>query len=150
MRDDGYETAFMNPQEILVRVGRKTQTGKFHETRRRPAKSQAGIAQVRAWNVEQDLPTAFELRRTRRRGNQLREQLVVLLVRRLARAGRLEVTALSLAAYPFVQEDYALLPHGASIGSGYGPVLVGRTPIGRATIAVLGINLRTASCSVRP
>jgi 1,4-dihydroxy-6-naphthoate synthase len=46
-----------------------------------------------------------------------------------ARAGRLEVTALSLAAYPFVQEDYALLPHGASIGSGYGPVLVGRTPL---------------------
>jgi 1,4-dihydroxy-6-naphthoate synthase len=45
-----------------------------------------------------------------------------------ARAGRLEVTALSLAAYPFVQEDYALLPHGASIGSGYGPVLVGREP----------------------
>ena len=33
-----------------------------------------------------------------------------------ARAARLEVTALSLAAYPFVQEDYALLPHGASIG----------------------------------
>jgi 1,4-dihydroxy-6-naphthoate synthase len=46
-----------------------------------------------------------------------------------ARAGRLEVTALSLAAYPFVQDDYALLPHGASIGSGYGPVLVAREPI---------------------
>jgi 1,4-dihydroxy-6-naphthoate synthase len=46
-----------------------------------------------------------------------------------ARAGRLEVTALSLAAYPFVQEDYALLPHGASIGSGYGPVLVGRQQV---------------------
>ena len=46
-----------------------------------------------------------------------------------ARAGRLEVTALSLAAYPFVQEDYALLPHGASIGSGYGPVLVGRSHV---------------------
>jgi 5,8-dihydroxy-2-naphthoate synthase len=43
-----------------------------------------------------------------------------------ARAGRLEVTAISLAAYPFVQEDYALLPHGASIGSGYGPVVVAR------------------------
>jgi 1,4-dihydroxy-6-naphthoate synthase len=41
-----------------------------------------------------------------------------------ARAGRLEVTAMSLAAYPFVQDDYALLPHGASIGSGYGPVVV--------------------------
>jgi 1,4-dihydroxy-6-naphthoate synthase len=38
------------------------------------------------------------------------------------------VTALSLAAYPFVQEDYALLPHGASIGSGYGPIVVSRTP----------------------
>ena len=46
-----------------------------------------------------------------------------------ARAGRLEVTALSLAAYPFVQDDYALLPHGASIGSGYGPVLVGRSHV---------------------
>ncbi len=46
-----------------------------------------------------------------------------------ARAGRLEVTALSLAAYPFVQEDYALLPHGASIGSGYGPVVVAREPV---------------------
>ena len=46
-----------------------------------------------------------------------------------ARAGRLEVTAISLAAYPFVQEDYALLPHGASIGSGYGPILVSREPL---------------------
>ena len=45
-----------------------------------------------------------------------------------ARAGRLEVTAISLAAYPFVQEDYALLPHGASIGSGYGPIVVARQP----------------------
>jgi 1,4-dihydroxy-6-naphthoate synthase len=48
-----------------------------------------------------------------------------------ARAARLEVTAISLAAYPFVQEDYALLPHGASIGSGYGPVLVARRPYTR-------------------
>ncbi len=46
-----------------------------------------------------------------------------------ARAGRLEVTALSLAAYPFVQDDYALLPHGASIGSGYGPIVVARNPL---------------------
>ena len=48
-----------------------------------------------------------------------------------ARCGRLEVTALSLAAYPFVQQDYALLPHGASIGSGYGPVVVARKPLTR-------------------
>jgi len=45
-----------------------------------------------------------------------------------ARAARLEVTAISLAAYPFVQEDYVLLPHGASIGAGYGPVVVARQP----------------------
>ena len=38
--------------------------------------------------------------------------------------GRLEVTALSLATYPLVQDAYALLPHGASIGSGYGPIVV--------------------------
>ena len=40
--------------------------------------------------------------------------------------GRLEVTALSLATYPLVQDKYALLPHGASIGSGYGPIVVAR------------------------
>ena len=40
--------------------------------------------------------------------------------------GKLEVTALSLATYPLVQDAYALLPHGASIGSGYGPIVVAR------------------------
>jgi 1,4-dihydroxy-6-naphthoate synthase len=39
---------------------------------------------------------------------------------------KLEVTALSLATYPLVQDRYALLPHGASIGSGYGPIVVAR------------------------
>jgi 5,8-dihydroxy-2-naphthoate synthase len=43
--------------------------------------------------------------------------------------GRLEVTAISLHAYPFVQDRYALLPHGASMGSGYGPVVVARRPL---------------------
>ena len=43
--------------------------------------------------------------------------------------GRLEVTAISLHAYPFVQERYALLPHGASMGSGYGPIVVSREPM---------------------
>jgi 1,4-dihydroxy-6-naphthoate synthase len=52
-----------------------------------------------------------------------------------ARAGRLEVTAISLAAYPFVQEDYALLPHGASIGSGYGPIVVARRELALAELA---------------
>src|SRR6266550_4247320 len=42
--------------------------------------------------------------------------------------GRLEVTAISLAAYPLVQERYVLLPHGSSMGAGYGPIVVGRRP----------------------
>ncbi len=48
---------------------------------------------------------------------------------RWAQQKRLEVTALSLHAYPLVQDDYLLLPHGASMGSGYGPIVVAREPI---------------------
>jgi 1,4-dihydroxy-6-naphthoate synthase len=62
--------------------------------------------------------------------------------------GKLEVTALSLATYPLVQDRYALLPHGASIGSGYGPIVVAREAISleelrRLEIAVPG-RLTTA------
>jgi 1,4-dihydroxy-6-naphthoate synthase len=45
--------------------------------------------------------------------------------------GRLDVTALSLATYPLVQDRYGVLPHGASIGSGYGPIVVAREPLSR-------------------
>ncbi len=45
---------------------------------------------------------------------------------RWARAGRLEATALSIHTYPFVQEHYALLAPGASMGDGYGPIVVAR------------------------
>lgn len=40
--------------------------------------------------------------------------------------GRLEVTALSAGAYPAVADRYRLLPHGASFGDGYGPIVVAR------------------------
>jgi 1,4-dihydroxy-6-naphthoate synthase len=40
--------------------------------------------------------------------------------------GRLEVTALSAGAYPAVADRYLLLPHGASFGDGYGPIVVTR------------------------
>ncbi len=43
--------------------------------------------------------------------------------------GRLDVTAISLHTYPFVQDRYALLPHGASMGAGYGPIVVAREPL---------------------
>ena len=48
--------------------------------------------------------------------------------------GRLEVTAISLHAYPFVQDRYAILPHGASMGSGYGPIVVSQEPLARADL----------------
>ena len=42
----------------------------------------------------------------------------------LAAAEGADVVAVSLAAYPAVADRYLLLPHGASVGRGYGPVLV--------------------------
>jgi 1,4-dihydroxy-6-naphthoate synthase len=48
--------------------------------------------------------------------------------------GRLETTAMSLASYPLVQDKYAILPHGASMGSGYGPVVVGPRVLSRAEL----------------
>lgn len=46
---------------------------------------------------------------------------------RRALRGELEVTAVSLHAYAYLADRYALLAHGASIGDRYGPRLVGRT-----------------------
>jgi 1,4-dihydroxy-6-naphthoate synthase len=43
--------------------------------------------------------------------------------------GRLEVSAVSLGAYPSLADRYALLRHGASIGHGYGPIVVARAPL---------------------
>jgi 5,8-dihydroxy-2-naphthoate synthase len=43
-----------------------------------------------------------------------------------AREGRLEVTALSVHAYAFLSDRYRLLPHGASMGERYGPMVVAR------------------------
>lgn len=40
--------------------------------------------------------------------------------------GELEVTAVSIHAYAYLSERYALLPHGASMGDRYGPRLVTR------------------------
>jgi 1,4-dihydroxy-6-naphthoate synthase len=53
--------------------------------------------------------------------------------------GRLEVSAISLGAYPYVADRYVLLPHGASMGSGYGPVVVAREPLDRERLRRLEI-----------
>ena len=46
-----------------------------------------------------------------------------------AMEGRLEVTAISAHAYAYVSDRYLLLPHGASMGEGYGPVVVSSRPM---------------------
>ena len=43
-----------------------------------------------------------------------------------AMLGTYDVTAISFHAYAYVADKYALLPHGASIGDNYGPILVSR------------------------
>jgi 1,4-dihydroxy-6-naphthoate synthase len=48
---------------------------------------------------------------------------------RWAFEGRLEVTALSVHAYAHLSDRYRLLPHGASMGERYGPVVVARAPM---------------------
>jgi 1,4-dihydroxy-6-naphthoate synthase len=44
----------------------------------------------------------------------------------MARRGVYDVTAISFHAYAYIADKYALLPHGASIGDNYGPIVVSR------------------------
>jgi 1,4-dihydroxy-6-naphthoate synthase len=67
--------------------------------------------------------------------------------------GRLEVSAISMGAYPYVADRYVLLPHGASLGLGYGPVVVSKEPLGldelrRLEIVIPG-RLTTAYLALR-
>ncbi len=62
---------------------------------------------------------------------------------RRALRGELEVTAASIHAYAHLADRYILLPHGASMGEGYGPRLVSRDPmdvreLAGATVAIPG------------
>ena len=60
-----------------------------------------------------------------------------------ATRGELDISAVSIHAYAYVSDKYALLPSGASMGDGYGPMLVAkqkwsRDEIARKKIAVPG------------
>ena len=48
---------------------------------------------------------------------------------RRARTGELEVTAVSAATYTLVADRYRMMDPGASMGKGYGPILVAREPM---------------------
>ena len=70
---------------------------------------------------------AIEAARVDRRGFEFEQVAAdIETLNRWALEGRLEVSALSLGAYPAVADRYALLPHGASLGLGYGPIVVAR------------------------
>ena len=75
---------------------------------------------------------------------------------RRALAGELEVTAVSIHAYAYLADRYALLAHGASIGDRYGPRIVARerapadprAALAARTVAVPG-ELTTAFLALR-
>lgn len=73
-----------------------------------------------------------------------------------ARKGTYDVTAISFHAYAYIADKYALLPHGASIGDNYGPIVVAREEIdiedlpnitiaipGKLTSAFLALSIHT-------
>ena len=51
-----------------------------------------------------------------------------------ATRGELAISAVSIPAYAYVSDKYALLPSGASMGDGYGPMLVARRKFSREEI----------------
>src|SRR4029077_14302241 len=67
--------------------------------------------------------------------------------------GVYDVTAISFHAYPYIQDNYALLPSGGSVGDGYGPMIVAthgfsQSEIKRKRIAIPG-TLTTAYLALR-
>jgi 1,4-dihydroxy-6-naphthoate synthase len=53
---------------------------------------------------------------------------------RNAMEGVYDVTAISFHAYPYIQDHYALLPSGGSVGDGYGPMIVATRPFPESEI----------------
>ena len=52
-----------------------------------------------------------------------------------ATRGELDISAISIHAYAYVSDKYALLPSGASMGDGYGPMLVAKNKFSREEVA---------------
>lgn len=80
-----------------------------------------------------------------------------------AMRGELEITAISIHAYPYVADKYALMSCGSSMGDGYGPMIVARAPMtieqlrgkhvaipGKLTTAFLAMQLCAGKGLERP
>jgi 1,4-dihydroxy-6-naphthoate synthase len=63
--------------------------------------------------------------------------------------GDVDVIAVSIARYAALSRDYLLLPHGASVGRGYGPVVVAASPMSLASLEGrrIGIPGATSRCA---
>jgi 1,4-dihydroxy-6-naphthoate synthase len=57
-----------------------------------------------------------------------------------ARRGELHISAISIHAYAYVADKYALLPCGASMGDGYGPIVVRQIPNPKSQIPNANLN----------
>jgi 1,4-dihydroxy-6-naphthoate synthase len=64
---------------------------------------------------------------------------------RLAIEGGADVVAVSVGVYPAIAARYQMLPHGASVGRGFGPVVVARRPLGPADLNGLRIGIPGAT-----
>ena len=54
-----------------------------------------------------------------------------------AMRGELHISAVSIHAYAYVADKYALMPCGASMGDGYGPIVIGKLPTLNAQCSML-------------
>ena len=81
---------------------------------------------------------------------------------RKALEGYYDITAISFHAYPYIQDKYAVMPSGGSVGEGYGPMIVASRNIpvdeiskikiavpGTMTTAYLALKLFAPDCCDR-
>jgi 1,4-dihydroxy-6-naphthoate synthase len=64
---------------------------------------------------------------------------------RLAIDGGADVVAVSVGVYPAIAQRYQMLPHGASVGRGFGPVVVARKPLAPADLNGLRVGIPGAT-----
>src|SRR5437868_11799461 len=58
-----------------------------------------------------------------------------------ATRGELHISAVSIHAYAYVADKYALLPCGASMGDGYGPIVIRKRPTPNAQRPMLNVDI---------
>src|SRR5438045_4523841 len=64
---------------------------------------------------------------------------------RLAIDAGADVVAVSVGVYPVIAARYQMLPHGASVGRGFGPVVVARRPLAAADLGGLRVGIPGAT-----